>query len=114
MQTKLKKGIAFSLETQNQFSCATTDTLYNTMCAKFKLNVYPNPTSGIFNLYIGSQIEEQFTYKVTNSLGQLILSEKMDANNTQNIDLSGNSAGVYFVTIQGANGIKTEKIILQK
>ena len=29
-------------------------------------------------------------------------------------DLSGNSAGVYFVTIQGANGIKTEKIILQK
>jgi Secretion system C-terminal sorting domain len=68
----------------------------------------------VFNLFIGSQIEEQFTYKVTNSLGQLILSEKMDANNTQNIDLSGNSAGVYFVTIQGANGIKTEKIILQK
>jgi subtilisin-like proprotein convertase family protein len=77
-------------------------------------NIYPNPTNGIFNLYIGSQVEEQFTYKVTNSLGQLIVSEKMDANKTKSIDLSGNSAGVYFVTIQGANGIKTEKIILQK
>ena len=76
--------------------------------------IYPNPTNGIFNLYIGSQIEEQFTYKVTNSLGLLIVSEKMDANKTQSIDLSSNSAGVYFVTIQGANGIKTEKIILQK
>jgi subtilisin-like proprotein convertase family protein len=77
-------------------------------------SIYPNPTNGIFNLYIGSQVEEQFTYKVTNSLGLLIVSEKMDANKTQSIDLSSNSAGVYFVTIQGANGIKTEKIILQK
>ena len=77
-------------------------------------NIYPNPTNGVFNLFIGSQIEEQFTYKVTNSLGQIIVSEKMESNKTQSIDLSGKSAGVYFVTIQGENGIKTEKIILQK
>lgn len=77
-------------------------------------SIYPNPTNGVFNLLIGSQIEEQFTYKVTNSLGQLIVSEKIESNKTQSIDLSGKSAGVYFVTIQGENGIKTEKIILQK
>ncbi len=76
--------------------------------------IYPNPTNGVFNLFIGSQIEESFTYKVTNSLGQLIVSEKLESNKTQVIDLTGKGAGVYFVTIQGANGIKTEKIILQK
>ena len=77
-------------------------------------NIYPNPTNGVFNLFIGSKIEEQFAYKVTNSLGQLIVSEKIESNKTQSIDLSSNSAGVYFVTIQGVNGIKTEKVILQK
>ena len=77
-------------------------------------NIYPNPTNGVFNLLIGSQVEEQFTYKVTNSLGQVIVAEKIESNKTQSIDLSGKSAGVYFVTIQGANGIKAEKIILQK
>ena len=77
-------------------------------------SIYPNPTNGVFNLMIGSQIEEQFTYKVTNNLGQIIVSEKMESNKVQTIDLSGKSAGVYFVTIQGTNGIKTEKIILQK
>lgn len=77
-------------------------------------SIFPNPTNGVFNLLIGSQIEEQFNYKVTNSLGQLIVSEKIESNKAQSIDLSGKSAGVYFVTIQGTNGIKTEKIILQK
>lgn len=77
-------------------------------------SIYPNPTNGVFNVLIGSAIDEQFTYKVTNNLGQLIEFEKIESNKTQSIDLSGKSAGVYFVTIQGANGIKTEKIILQK
>lgn len=76
--------------------------------------IYPNPTNGVFSLLVGSQIEEQFTYKVTNSLGQVIVAEKIESNKTQSIDLSGKSAGVYFVTIQGTKGIKTEKIILQK
>ena len=55
-----------------------------------------------------------FSYKVTNSLGQDIVSDKLESNKSQAIDLTDNGAGVYFVTIKGVNGIKTEKLILQK
>jgi subtilisin-like proprotein convertase family protein len=83
--------------------------LFNTTTA-----IYPNPTNGMLHIWIDSPIEEQFTYKITNSLGQVIASDKIESNKTNQVDLSKESVGVYFVTIQGADGIKTEKIILQK
>jgi subtilisin-like proprotein convertase family protein len=77
-------------------------------------SIYPNPTNGVFNLFIGGTNEEMFSYKVTNSLGQEIVSDKLESNKSQAIDLTGNGAGVYFVTIKGVNGIKTQKLFLQK
>ncbi len=78
------------------------------------ISIYPNPTNGMFNVFIGSSADEVFTYKVTNNLGQLMETKTIAANQNHQIDLSGNAAGIYFVTIQGENGIRTEKIILQK
>jgi subtilisin-like proprotein convertase family protein len=78
------------------------------------ISIYPNPTNGMFNVFIGSSVEEVFTCKVTNNLGQLMESKSIGANQNQQIDLTGNAAGIYFVTIQGTNGIRTEKIVLQK
>jgi subtilisin-like proprotein convertase family protein len=75
--------------------------------------IYPNPTNGVFNIWIDSPMDEQFVYKVTNSLGQLLMSENIQSNKSHRVDLQGKSSGIYFVTIQGSAGVKTEKIILQ-
>lgn len=78
------------------------------------ISIYPNPTNGLFNLFIGSANEEAFTYKVTNNLGQVIETKSISGNENHQINLSAHAAGVYFVIIQGTNGINTEKIILQR
>ena len=78
------------------------------------ISIYPNPTNGLFNLFIGSSTDEVFTYKVTNNLGQVVETKTIPGNENHPIDLTGNAAGIYFVTIQGTNGLKTEKIVLQK
>lgn len=78
------------------------------------ISIYPNPTNGLFNLFIGSSTEEVFTYKVTNNLGQVMETKTISGNENHPIDLTDNAAGIYFVTIQGTNGLKTEKIVLQK
>lgn len=77
------------------------------------ITLYPNPTKGVFNLLINGKEDETYTYKVTTSLGQTIEVNKISSNSNHQIDLSAHAAGIYFVTIQGKEGIITEKLILQ-
>ena len=78
------------------------------------VSIYPNPTNGLFNLVVSSDNNyEMFNYKITNNLGQIIDSNVIDGNKKQVIDLTKNSSGVYFITIQSNADTKTEKIILQ-
>lgn len=98
-------GISFC--TNNTVTGITNNAFNNAIA------LYPNPTNGVFSLMIGSQKEEQFTYKVTNNLGQEVSANEIISNTPVVIDLSGKAAGVYFVTIKGDNGTRTEKLILQ-
>ena len=86
----------------------TTSSLNNAV------SIYPNPTNGIFNIFVGTSNDEVFTYNVANNLGQTIQTKTISGNENHQIDLSVNAEGIYFVTIKGSNGIRTEKIVLQK
>jgi len=63
-----------------------------------RLWLYPNPSTGIFNISASANIE------VYNLIGDLILSE----NNTTSIDLTAAPKGMYYVKL---NGGKIEKLI---
>lgn len=75
-----------------------------------QFTTFPNPNKGQF--YLQSSNEPILSLTIQNSLGELILSEKLN-NNLNTIDLSNQSKGVYFLTIQTTTGPFVEKIIVQ-
>lgn len=100
-------GWGLSICTNNDVGILNYTTNYST-------DIYPNPTNGTFNLNINTPRLEIFTYSITNNLGQVLESAKISSNTLQQLNLSNYSEGVYFITIKGNSGFKTEKIILQK
>ena len=77
------------------------------------LNIYPNPSSNIFNLEFNIDTEAEIL--VTNVLGERVHFESIQSigkYNTQ-IDLSNYSKGVYNLTIKTSNEISNHKLILQ-
>lgn len=77
------------------------------------VNVYPNPTNGLFNLQInGYQINQTANMQIFNLQGEEIV--KMQLGAAQNeIDLSQFENGIYLLTIQFENEIKTVRITKQ-
>lgn len=74
------------------------------------ISVYPNPTSGIFNITLKG-IDAQLRVVIVNSQGQEIYSSSL--NNSSQIDLTSQPRGVYFVKIIGNDVLKTEKLIVK-
>jgi len=72
------------------------------------INVYPNPSNGVFNI----DGVEQATVKVFNQTGQLVYQgEVTKENNT--IDLTGFAKGIYQVTLVKGNTTTVKKIVLE-
>ena len=69
------------------------------------VSVYPNPAQEYVNIEISVPSEEQITVNVYNTLGRLVISKEMDAQNTAvyRIDLDGLSAGTYKYTVVTSN-----------
>lgn len=75
-------------------------------------NIYPNPSNGKINIFI-VEITENIDVFVLNAQGQIVASEKLNAENTKSIDLSNLSKGVYFVKLISENEEHTRKLIIQ-
>ena len=68
--------------------------------------IYPNPTSGSFNLNLAAESD----VSIFNTLGQNVMNLNK-VNGTQQLSLS--EAGVYFVRISNANGIEVKKLVVE-
>ncbi len=81
-----------------------------------KLNVFPNPSDGVFNLIFDLPEEGPTTIQVYNSAGQRIYDNQMlrfTGKFQDRIDISNNARGTYFLMVaQNGNSI-TRKLILQ-
>lgn len=75
--------------------------------------LFPNPTSGKFTLQTSSNFDEKYSVKIFDYTGKLIYSENNIINSTLNIDLSGNTKGVYLINIIQGNKIYIEKLIIR-
>lgn len=75
------------------------------------LHLYPNPTSGMINIYAHSNIE---AIQLISLAGQVIRSQDFNHRFT-NIDLSDLAEGTYFMQtkIKGEENLKTNKIIVR-
>jgi len=77
------------------------------------VNLYPNPTDGIFNV----DFKNATCIKVINTLGDIIYEEKIEttvSEGTKNIDLSAFANGIYIINVANERGSSNHKIILNK
>ncbi len=74
------------------------------------VNIYPNPTNGIFNIDYDKDNYQLLGIKVNNAIGQTIYQSKEKQINT--VDLSNHSAGLYFIELITNKGIVKKKLTL--
>ena len=77
-----------------------------------EVKVYPNPTSGPLQLYIGGT-DRSVTVKVTSLQGSSVMNTTLEVGSRRfsTIDLSNLSSGVYIVTLKSATVNTSHKII---
>jgi hypothetical protein len=78
------------------------------------LNVYPNPSSGVFAVEFDLNNTEDVTVEVYNSLGAVVENVAVGSTNggKLSIDLSTQPAGIYSVRLVTANGVINKKVII--
>ncbi len=78
------------------------------------VNVYPNPSKGVFTLDFRGANEQQGTIEIYSSTGKQVYSNLVQAEKTQTLDLSELRKGVYTlqVTLEN-NSTETLKLIIQ-
>ena len=72
--------------------------------------VYPNPTTDLLRISNNNGMIDHIT--LTNSVGQIVVNEVVNAPNVK-VDMSNLPKGVYFATIETANGTATQKVIVE-
>jgi len=77
-----------------------------------KINIYPNPTTGIINVILSGIFSSDFHVDVYNILGVLLQAKKLNMAETSfNVDLNRYSSGVYLIRIYNRDKIYELKVI---
>ena len=85
-----------------------------------KINMYPNPNSGVFSVVLERENEnveqpETSDVKLTiyNMLGENVYTSKAPINKTKTINLTDRPKGIYFIKVESEGRIKCEKILIE-
>lgn len=83
---------------------------------KEMLNIYPNPSNGVFTMEINdpAKNQEKINVLVYNMLGEKVLDKYISTGIKENIDLGNLDNGTYFVKSISATGYAVKKISIQK
>ncbi|GHT32178.1 hypothetical protein FACS189434_03340 [Bacteroidia bacterium] len=74
-----------------------------------KLTISPNPTTG--KVYVLANNEKVTRIEVKNIQGATVLSSENIPQNEILLDISAQAAGMYFISVQTENGVKTFKVV---
>lgn len=81
------------------------------------VNVYPNPSNGIFNFTIDSKKGAKMTMRVMNRMGQQVAQNETyitTGSNKAQLDISSLRDGLYFVNLRAGDEVKSVKIYLAR
>lgn len=78
------------------------------------LIVYPNPSNGLLNIELNNLQSGNYVLTITDMLGQIQKTGdiKLSGNYNCTVDISGNQAGVYFITVNNRSTQLVKKIVL--
>lgn len=78
------------------------------------LHVFPNPTSGIFNIECKNAEAEEYVFLVFDEAGKLLISNNLSKENTT-VNLSDCPVGIYFLQLfQNGKSVASQKIVKVK
>jgi len=80
------------------------------------LNIYPNPTKGLFNISFIAEKVDNFEITIVDAFGKLVYQEdKQDfiGEYTKQVDLSDFPKGIYTLQIRTKNSFVSKRIVLQ-
>jgi len=73
--------------------------------------IYPNPTNDFVNVEFPSVLKSKVIVNIYNVLGKKILSQEIQSGtNIAKLNLSGNNAGIYLLTIDDGSKVITKRI----
>ncbi|MEQ8623671.1 MAG: T9SS type A sorting domain-containing protein [Vicingaceae bacterium] len=77
--------------------------------------VYPNPSTGLFNLNINTTSRQNFNMMIRDVKGKIIYTNNVSVNGTykNQLDLTGWSKGIYYLQILSETESRVEKLIVQ-
>ena len=75
------------------------------------ITLAPNPSNGVFTITLNNTVDVIEAF-VTNTLGQVVKTEATKNVSQLNIDLSGMSKGIYYLTITTHDRKNIMKLIL--
>lgn len=77
------------------------------------VNVFPNPTSGVFNVQVATATAGEAELQLLSLSGQVLHIEKLERGNEWNvqIDISDLPQGTYMLTIRTADGTHVERVV---
>lgn len=78
-----------------------------------EFSIYPNPTTGQFQLELGASYNENLTVEIKNAIGQVVENKMVVSSNQTTLNIEG-SAGVYFVEIRNEAGETANLKIVKK
>ena len=105
----------------NGVACSKTFTITHTLGISDVSNadyfkVYPNPTSNSFSITADGIDNGNYSFALTNSIGQIIKTEKIAVENNKlekSFSIASLSEGVYFLIIESGKSRTVKKIIKQ-
>jgi len=75
--------------------------------------IYPNPSTGLFNLEISNNDKEALELEIINAEGQIVFNKQVNNSVIERIDLGNHPKGLYFIKIIGEGSVCIEKLIIQ-
>jgi len=77
------------------------------------LQVFPNPTSGVFIISSASSSDLQMNVTILDEIGQVVLNKHCIGQTSYTFDLSGSTRGNYFVKAETGGKVLVWKLIIQ-
>ena len=105
----------------DSFGCASTDsilvmvdicTVVNELNENVDITIFPNPSTGVFTISKPMSLKEKLYVKLYSLEGKLITEKTIQENEQSiNIDVSGQSKGIYYLQLVTNNRTFTKKIL---
>jgi len=108
----LSQGIFDTIRFENQIrqSFKTTSSPENITNETL---IYPNPSTGLFNISFGSSPVNQATLQIYNLQGKLMKEETFQNPTLERFDIGTLPKGIYLVSVQSKDFVSNKKIIKQ-